>query len=153
MYIDVFSHSVIIPQMLPQINKHRYTILMITPDFFTRLGENHPFITICSYASQDYVGIVQNRDDVVTTIYDYGAIQDVELKSKFLELGDQWWWESNRLIPINLFLKEEWSIFRPYIRTFNNKSLVILHGPVCSMAELSKRRSKRKSITLVKRLS
>lgn len=121
-------------------------------DFFKKLSDNHPFITVCSYANQDYVGIVQNRDDAVTTIYDYGAIVDTEIKNRFLELGDIWWWESNRLIPINLFLKDDWAIFRPYLRTFTNKSLVILHGPICSMAELHKRRSKRRSITLVKRL-
>jgi hypothetical protein len=125
---------------------------MIQNEFFKKLTETHPFITVCSYANQDYVGIVQNRDDVVTTIYDYGAIVDVAVKEKFLELGEVWWWESNRLIPINLFLKNDWAIFKPYIRTFNNKSLVILHGPTCSMNELSKRRSKRRSITLVKRL-
>ena len=125
---------------------------MIQNEFFKKLSENDPFITVCSYANQDYVGIVQNRDDVVTTIYDYGAIVDVAIKEKFLELGEIWWWESNRLIPINLFLKNDWAIFKPYIRTFNNKSLVILHGPACSMNELSKRRSKRRSITLVKRL-
>jgi hypothetical protein len=125
---------------------------MIQNEFFKRLTDHHPFITVCSYANQDYVGIVQNRDDMVTTIYDYGAILDAVIKEKFLELGEVWWWESNRLIPINLFLKEEWSPFRPYLRTFNNKSLTVIHGPVCSMAELSKRRSKRRSITLVKRL-
>lgn len=126
---------------------------MIQNEFFKRLSENHPFITICSYANQDYVGIVQNRDEIVTTIYDYGAIVDSEVKDKFLELGDVWWWESNRLIPINLFLKDEWTIFKPYLRTFNNKSLTVLHGPICSMLELNKRRSKRRSITLVKRIS
>jgi hypothetical protein len=125
---------------------------MIQNEFFKKLSENHPFITVCSYANQDYVGIVQNRDEMVTTIYDYGSIVDAAIKEKFLELGEIWWWESNRLIPINLFLKQEWSIFKPYIRTFNNKSLVVIHGPVCSMAELSKRRSKRRSITLVKRI-
>jgi hypothetical protein len=125
---------------------------MIQNEFFKKLSENHPFITVCSYANQDYVGIVQNRDEMVTTIYDYGSIIDSAIKEKFLELGEIWWWESNRLIPINLFLKQEWAIFKPYIRTFNNKSLVVIHGPVCSMAELSKRRSKRRSITLVKRI-
>jgi hypothetical protein len=125
---------------------------MANSEFFKKLSETHPFIMVCSYAGQDYVGIVQNRDDIVTTIYDYGSIVDPLAKEKFLELGEIWWWESNRLIPINLFLKEEWSIFRPYIRTFNNKSLEILHGPICSMNELSKRKSKRRSITLVKRL-
>ena len=125
---------------------------MIHNEFFKRLSENHPFITVCSYANQDYVGIVQNRDDMVTTIYDYGSIVDAIVREKFLELGDVWWWESNRLIPINLFLKDEWSIFKPYIRTFNNKSLTILHGPTCSISDLNKRRSKRRSITLVKRI-
>jgi hypothetical protein len=125
---------------------------MIQNEFFKKLSENHPFITICSYANQDYVGIVQNRDEIVTTIYDYGSIVDAIVREKFLELGDIWWWESNRLIPINLFLKDEWSIFKPYLRTFNNKSLTILHGPTCSISELNKRRSKRRSITLVKRI-
>ena len=125
---------------------------MIQNEFFKKLSENHPFITICSYANQDYVGIVQNRDDIVTTIYDYGSIVDAIAREKFLELGDVWWWESNRLIPINLFLKDDWAIFKPYLRTFNNKSLTILHGPTCSISDLNKRRSKRRSITLVKRL-
>lgn len=126
---------------------------MISKDFFKKLSENHPFITVVSYASQDYVGIMQNRDDQYTTIYDYGSIADMKTKEKFLELGDIWWWESNRLTPINLFLKEEWGIFKPYLRTFNNKSLVILHGPVVSLNDLNKRRTKRRSITLVKRLT
>lgn len=121
-------------------------------DFFKKLSESHPFISICSYASQDYVGIIQNRDDNVTTIYDYGAIVSPELKTKYLQLGEIWWWESNRTVPINLFLKDEWQIFKPYIKTFNNKGLMIIHGPVTSMNEFVKRRSKRKSITLVKRL-
>ncbi len=121
-------------------------------DFFKRLSENHPFITICSYSSQDYVGIIQNRDDNVTTMYDYGAIIQAELRAKFLELGDVWWWESNRSIPINIFLKEEWMIFKPYIKTFNNKGLEIIHGPVVCMTDFTKKRAKRRSITLVKRM-
>jgi hypothetical protein len=121
-------------------------------DFFKKLTDNHPFISVCSYAAQDYVGIIQNRDDIVTTLYDYGSIIQPELRTKFLELGDMWWWESNRSIPINIFLKADWAIFKPYIRTFNNKSLEIIHGPVVSMTEFTKKRAKRKSITLVKRM-
>jgi hypothetical protein len=125
---------------------------MIPNEFFNKLTQNHPFITVCSYAGQDYVGIVQNRDDIVTTIYDYGSIIDQVMRDRFLELGDVWWWESNRLVPINMFLKDDWAMFRPYLRTFNNKSLTVVHGPICSMLELAKRKSKRKSITLVKRI-
>jgi len=125
---------------------------MAQKTFFQQLAQQHPFISVCRYAGDDYVGIIQNRDDTVTTLYDYGAIIEAGTKTRFLELGDIWWGESNRLIPINLFLKEDWSMFKPYLKTFINKSLDILHGPVCSMGELHKRRSKRRSITLVRRM-
>jgi hypothetical protein len=124
----------------------------MSSDFLKKLSANHPFITVCSYAGQEYIGVVQNRDDDVTTFYDYGAIIEQELKRLFLELGDVWWWESNRLIPINIFLKDEWQPFKPYLKTFNNKSLTIIHGPTTSISELTKRRIKRRSITLVKRM-
>ena len=121
-------------------------------ELFARLAEKYPFITLCVYASTEYVGIIQNQDDAVTTIYDFGAIQDLEQKRRFLELANVWWWESNRSIPINIFLKAEWDPFRGYIRTFVNKDLEILHGPVCSLSEMARKKSKRKSITLVRRV-
>jgi hypothetical protein len=124
----------------------------MTTDFFQKLSDAHPFITVCSYSGADYVGIIQNRDDSVTTLYDYGSIVELNLKKLFLELGDVWWWESNRLIPINLFLKEDWLPFKPYLKTFTNKGLSIIHGPTTSMTDLSKRRVKRRSIMLVKRM-
>jgi hypothetical protein len=122
-------------------------------DFFQKLTDLHPFITVLNYAGQEFVGVIQNRDDTITTFYDYGSILDKDLKSLFLELGDQWWWESNRMIPINIFLKDDWSVFKPFLKTFNNKGLTIMHGPATSMSDLSKKRIKRKSITLVKKLS
>lgn len=126
--------------------------MTISRDFFKKLSDNHPFITVVSFASQDYVGIMQNRDDQCTSIYDYGSIVDAKVKELFLELGEVWWWESNRQIPINIFLKEDWNPFKPFLRTFNNKNLTILHGPIVSLNELNKRKTKRRSITLVKRL-
>jgi len=121
-------------------------------DIFEKLAEKYPFITLCVYANNEYVGIVQNRDDAITTIYDFGSIQDIDLKRQFLEQANVWWWESNRSIPINIFLKEDWEVFRPYLKTFSNKDLEILHGPVCSLNEMARKKSKRKSITLVRRL-
>ena len=121
-------------------------------DLFAKLAEKYPFITLCVYANAEYVGIIQNQDDAVTTIYDFGSIQKVDEKQRFLELANIWWWESNRSIPINIFLKGDWEIFRPYLRTFTNKDLQVLHGPVCSLSEMARKKSKRKSITLVRRI-
>ena len=121
-------------------------------DLFSKLAEKYPFITLCVYANTEYVGIIQNQDDAVTTIYDFGSIQGLGEKQRFLELANVWWWESNRSIPINIFLKGEWDLFKPYLRTFTNKDLEILHGPVCSLSEMARKKSKRKSITLVRRV-
>lgn len=121
-------------------------------NIFEKLTEKYPFITLCVYANTEYIGVVQNRDDAVTTIYDFGAVLDQQDKLEFLELASQWWWESNRSIPINIFLRRDWDKFRGTLRTFVNKDLDILHGPVCSLADLARKKSKRKSITLVKRL-
>jgi hypothetical protein len=121
-------------------------------DIFIKLAEKYPFITLCVYATNEYIGIVQNQDDAITTIYDFGAIQSVEAKQHFLELANIWWWESNRSVPINIFLKTEWDVFKPYLRTFTNKDLEIVHGPVCSLSEMGRKKSKRKSITLVRRV-
>jgi hypothetical protein len=122
------------------------------PEIFAKLTDNYPFITLCVYASQEYVGIIQNRDDIITTIYDFGSISDLEIKKEFLKLANIWWWESNRSIPINIFLKTEWEPFKVYLRTFINKDLEIMHGPVCSLSELARKKSKRKSITLVRKM-
>lgn len=114
--------------------------------------ENYPFISCIRSNDIEYVGIIINFDNSVASIYDISGLKTDHERSKFLELGEVWWWESNRQIPINIFLKQEWIPFRPYLRTFNNKNLTIVHGPVVSLNELNKRRTKRRSITLVKRM-
>ena len=121
-------------------------------NIFEKLTEKYPFITLCMYANAEYVGVVQNRDDVVTTIYDFGSIQAQADKLQFLELASTWWWESNRSIPINIFLRGEWDQFRPTLRTFVNKDLEILHGPTCCLMDIARKKSKRRSITVVRRL-
>jgi len=85
-------------------------------------------------------------------MYDFGSIFEEELKRMFLELGEIWWWESNHTIPINIFLKSDWEVFKPYLKTFNNKNLEIISGQVTSLSDLTKNRKKRKSITLVRRV-
>ena len=121
-------------------------------DIFKKLAEKYPFITLCIYASEEYVRVVQNRDDAVTTIYDFGVVQKQADKLEFLELASVWWWESNRSIPINIFLRGDWDKFRPTLRTFSNKDLEIIHGPACSLMDIARKKTKRKSITLVRRL-
>jgi len=121
-------------------------------ELFEKITDKYPFLSIVRYAENEHVGIILNRDAAVTTMYDFGSIYEEELKRIFLELGEIWWWESNHTIPINIFLKSDWEIFKPYLKTFNNKNLEVVSGQVTSLSDLTKNRKKRKSITLVRRV-
>lgn len=99
------------------------------------------------------MGIIQNLDDAITTIYDYGLLKTEDQKILFIELAETWWWESNRMIPINIFLKQDWIQFRPTLKTFMSKDVELKYGPAISLKENAQKRSKRRSITLVRRVS
>jgi uncharacterized protein YqgQ len=124
---------------------------MDEPDY-QQLLKKYPFLTYLIYGGNEYIGVIQNLDEVITTIYDYGALRTLEQKQQFLELAETWWWESNRLIPINVFLKSEWSPFRTVVKTMNSKDVEIKFGPQVSLKEIAAKRSKRRSITLVRKL-
>jgi hypothetical protein len=115
------------------------------------LQENFPFISVINHVNQEYVGIIINQDAQVTSVYDYAAIRSDEEKARFLELGEVWWWESNRQIPINIFLLKEISEFRYAIRNFSTKDVKVLLGPCTSLNDIIVKRIKRKSITLVRK--
>jgi hypothetical protein len=125
---------------------------MVEPDYEKLLTE-YPFLTYLIYGGNEYIGVIQNTDDVLTTMYDYGSLRNLNEKQRFLTLADTWWWESNRLIPINVFLKAEWTIFKPVLVTMNSKDVDIKFGPLISLKEIASKRSKRRSITLVRKLS
>lgn len=98
------------------------------------------------------LALYKTYDEFITTIYDFALLKSLEQKQRFLELADQWWWESNRLVPINVFLKQDWLEFRPCLKTFNSKDVEILHGPYVSLREIAQKRSKRRSITLIRKV-
>lgn len=119
---------------------------------YQNLLDNYPFLSFLTYGGNEYVGIIQNIDDVITSIYDYSVLRTQDQKKIYLELGEVWWWESNRLVPINIFLKNDWAGFRFTLKTFNSKDVDLKYGPALSLKETVQRRSKRRSITLVRRI-
>lgn len=115
------------------------------------LQENFPFISVLNHVDQEYVGIIINQDANITSVYDYAAIRTDEEKQRFLELGEIWWWESNRQIPINIFLNKEIAEFKYVIKNFSTKDVKVILGPCTSLNDIIVKRIKRKSITLIRK--
>jgi hypothetical protein len=116
------------------------------------IQENFPFLSVIKHVKNEYVSVIINQDQQVTSIYDYGYIKTAEEKQKFIELCEIWWWESNRQIPINIFLGNDIIQYKYAIKHFNTKDVIVVFGPITSLHNIIVKRCKKKSITLVKRL-
>ena len=81
---------------------------MLTKD----IENNFPFLSVVNYGGQEYVGVVINQDASVTSMYVYTELNTKVEQQRFLELGEVWWWESNRMIPINIFMAGEMRTFK-----------------------------------------
>ena len=114
------------------------------------IAHNLPFISVITYGGNEYIGIIINQDQYVTSFYDYNSIRTSEEKEKFLMIGEIWWWESNRQFPISIFCKDQLMSYTYAIKTFNSKDTSIILGPVVNLLDLTIKRVKRKSITLVR---
>jgi hypothetical protein len=114
------------------------------------IRDNFPFISVILYGGKEYVGIVINQDQYVTSIYDFEQIRSDSERKLFLDLGEAWWWESNRTIPISIFLKKDMENFRLYIMTMNTKDVNIVLGPTVNLHNTAIKRVKRKIIQVVK---
>ena len=114
------------------------------------ITHNFPFISVVHYGGVEYVGIVINQDQYVTSIYNYEGLRTEDERKLFLELGDAWWWESNRTIPINIFLKKEMEQFKYSVMTMNTKDVTVVFGPTINLHNMTIKRVKRKMIQLVR---
>jgi len=124
----------------------------MTPEEFERLNKKHPYLTYVSFQNEDLIGIVQNIDNHLLSIYVYNFILTEELKIRFLGYGRLWWENSNQLVPINILLREDFHIFKNILRCFSKKDIKQTLGPVLNLENNFQRRIKRKRIQLIRDL-
>jgi|TARA_Y100000310_G_scaffold110869_1_gene109287 hypothetical protein len=118
---------------------------------FKTLRDKFPFLSLIQKDDMEFVGIVQNQDNNVISFYDYGRLMSPQDKMRYLKCGEIWWYESNRKMPINIFLKGEFKYFRTTLVTLNSKDVVIVEGPTVRLSDISKKRVKRRTIQLVRK--
>ena len=115
------------------------------------ITQNLPFVSVINYGDNEYVGIIINQDQFVTSFYDLNAIKTPEERTLFLEIGEIWWWESNRQFPISIFCRDQIKPFAYAVKTLNSKDTRIILGPVVNLMNLTLKRVKRKSLQLVRK--
>lgn len=117
---------------------------------YKEIIKQYPFLTILEYSGREYIGIVQNIDNHVASLYSYERLRSEEEKKLFLELGEEWWWETNRKLPINIALLNRWP-FGYCVQSFNVKQMTVVAGPEVRLSDSITKRVKRRSINLMKK--
>ena len=120
-------------------------------EIFKTLRDKFPFLSLIRKGDLEFVGIVQNQDNNVISFYDYGRLMNPQDKMRYLKCGEIWWYESNRKLPINIFLKGDFRYFRSTLVTLNSKDIQIVEGPTVMLSEISKKRVNRRTIQLVRK--
>ena len=115
------------------------------------IEKDFPFISVVTYGGNEYVGIIANQDQYITSMYVFTKLKTDLQKKLFLQMGEVWWWESNRMIPINIFLNKEMSKFQFALMTMNSKDVKVTIGPCVNLNALNVKRVKRKSVQLVRK--
>ena len=115
------------------------------------IEKNFPFLSVVAYGGQEYIGIVVNQDSTVTTMFIYTKLRTDDHKQLMIELGEIWWWESNRMIPINIFLRKEIVDITYSMMTMNSKDVKIVVGPCVNLNNLTIKRVKRKSVQVLRK--
>ena len=115
------------------------------------IEEKFPFLSVVTYGGNEYIGIINNQDAFITSMYIYTNLRSDSDRAKFVELGEIWWWESNRMITINIFLQKDMEYFKYIMMTMNSKDVKVSLGPTVNLNKLSVKRVKRKSVQLLKK--
>lgn len=126
-------------------------------DSITSVREKYKFLTALvvedEKGNQDVrVGIVQNETQKVIHFFDIEKIRDETLRTRFLEYGDQWWWEASQRLPIDAFIGPEFSVFRELALVGYPKKSITEHiGPTLNLNDLYGKRIKKKKIDILSR--
>jgi hypothetical protein len=121
------------------------------PKKYQTLLDDFPFLTLVSYGGNEYIGIIQNIDNNLASMYNFENVKTLEDKKEFLTLGEEWWWGTNRMIPINIIFKSKFERFKPALVTFSLKDFEVIHGPIISLSNIIQRRVKRRNIQLIRK--
>lgn len=124
----------------------------MTPEDFQELNQKYPYLSYIRFLNEDIVGIIQNLDNQILSMFVYNRLTTNNEKIAFLEYGRIWWEDSNQQIPISIFIKEDFAQFQKILHCFPKKDIKEIYGPTVSLEQNFAKRIKRKKIQLIRML-
>ena len=113
----------------------------------------HEYLTFIFMKDDDWkCGVVQNETARFIALYDLSKIRNEDAMRRFLAMADDWWWNSNRRLPIQSYIGPQFDEFQNALINIPKKGLDCDPiGPVFSLSELYIKRIKKRRVDLVNR--
>lgn len=103
-----------------------------------KIKDKFPFISVIigNNNEEEYYGIILANNRNTISFIDIKKIRDTKQFSDLLQICQNWWWYSNRSIPINLYYYEDTLPFMQYVTHLPSKTNTIVSGHVASLDKI-----------------
>lgn len=103
-----------------------------------KIKDKFPFISVIvgNGCDTEYYGVIIANNRNTISFIDIKRIKSTDEFSDLLQVCQNWWWYSNRTIPINLYYYEETSKFMKYVTHLPSKTHTIISGHVASLDKI-----------------
>ena len=101
------------------------------------IKESFPYISVIEDGNTDeYIGIIISYNKNTISFIDINKIKIKQELLDLLSLCKNWWWYSNRVIPINLYYFEQTKPFMKYLTHLPTKTSTVIIGNAYSLEKV-----------------
>lgn len=108
-----------------------------------------PFLTVGVANGERIIGLIKISNSQYVSLYVLNGLSMLE-RNRIIDIGDRWWWNSNRQIPASIFLFSELEQYEYTVKRFFASDFEWISGPMISLGDLPTKRIKRSTTILSK---
>lgn len=115
-----------------------------------KLKQSFPFIShLLTNDGRNFYGIIVNCDKNSISFINLEKIHSQDEFISLMKMSQNWWWYSNRSIPLNIFYRKDTQYFMQYTTHLPYKTTEVRSGHIASLQKiLDNTRTNRKNRTL-----
>lgn len=92
-----------------------------------KIRTKFPYLSIIVTSDKlEFTGVILSHNKNTVSFIDIDKISSKDKFTKLIELCQQWWWYSNRMIPINLYYYDDMQPYMGYISHVSARSSEII---------------------------
>lgn len=110
----------------------------------------YPYLTYLQVGEIAVLGVVQNVGPQTVNVFDFAHLRTDEQRKGFLKLAEEWWFESNTQVPIDVFLGPKFDYLLHCLRIYPRSAVIDVQGPLINLDDQFKRRIRRRRIEFIK---